>query len=161
MPYATLQSIGETANPSGMRNYWKTSYLKALSDDAINTMIEHFATVPHPLTHVVIENLGGAVSRVPQDQTAVDYRDAQYNFLNVGMWSDAGEDEKSIRWVRELWSAMQPFSSGVYVNYETDVEAEQVKAAYSPEKYERLVALKNKYDPTNLFRLNQNIKPTV
>ncbi len=161
MPYTALQSIGETANPSGMRNYWKTSYLKKLSDDAINTMIEHFATVPHPLTHVVIENLGGAVSRVPQDQTAVDYRDAQYNFLNVGMWSDAAEDEKSIRWVRELWSAMRPFSSGAYVNYETDGDAEQVKAAYSPEKYERLVALKNKYDPTNLFRLNQNIKPTV
>ena len=155
MPYAALQSIGETVN------HWKTSYLKELSDDAINTMIEHFATAPHPLTHVVIENLGGAVSRVGKDETAVDYRDALYNFLNVGMWSDAAEDEKSIRWVRELWSAMQPFSSGVYVNYETDGEAEQVKAAYSPEKYERLVALKNKYDPTNLFRLNQNIKPTV
>ncbi len=161
MPYTALQSIGETVNPSGMRNYWKTSYLKELSNDAINTMIEHFATAPHPLTHVVIENLGGAVSRVGKDETAVDYRDALYNFLNVGMWTDSAEDEKSIRWVRELWSAMQPFSSGVYVNYETDVEAEQIKAAYSPEKYERLVALKNKYDPTNLFRLNQNIKPTV
>ena len=144
-----------------MRNYWKTSYLKELSDDAINTMIEHFANVPHSLTHVVIENLGGAVSRVGNDETAVDYREAVYNFLNVGMWGDAAEDEKNIRWVRELWSTMQPFSSGAYVNYETDGEAEQVKAAYGPEKYERLVALKNKYDPANLFRLNQNIKPTV
>ena len=84
-------------------------------------------------------------------------------FLSIqcALEMNAAEDEKNIRWVRKLWSAMQPFSSGAYVNYETDGEAEQVKAAYSPEKYERLVALKNKYDPTNLFRLNQNIKPTV
>lgn len=161
MPYTALQSIADNFNPSGMRNYWKSSYLKDLSDDMIGVMIEHYATVPHPLTHVVIESLGGAVSRVGEDETAVDYRDAIYNFHNVGMWSDSAEDEKNIQWVRELWGAIQPFASGVYVNYETDIEVEQVKAAYSPKKYERLVALKNKYDPTNLFRLNQNIKPTV
>ena len=160
MPYTALQSIVETMNPRGMRNYWKTSYLKELSDDAITTMVEHYATVPHPLTHVVVYALGGAVSRVGRDETAVDYRDAPYIFLTVGMWSDAAEDERNIRWVRELWGEMQPFASGVYVNYETDREVERVKAAYGPEKYERLVALKNKYDPANLFRSNQNIKPS-
>ena len=161
MPYSALQSLAENFNPAGMRNYWKSNYLKDLSDDVIGVMIEHYATVPHPLAHVVIENLGGSVSRVGEDETAVDYREALYNFLNVGMWSDPAEDEKNIRWVRELWGAIQPFASGVYVNYEADKEVEQVKAAYSPKKYERLVDLKNKYDPTNLFRLNQNIKPTV
>ena len=77
------------------------------------------------------------------------------------MWSNPGEDDKNIRWVRGLWEAMQPFASGeVYVNYETDQGVDRVKAAYSPTTYARLVALKNKYDPTNLFRVNQNIKPT-
>lgn len=161
IPYAALQSIVETMNPRGMRNYWKTSYLKELSDGAITTMIERYATVPHPLTHLVIENLGAAVSRVGKDESSVDYRDALYNFLAVGMWSDAAEDAKNIQWVRDVWSAMQPFSSGAYVNYESDREVERVKAAYGANKYKRLVALKNKYDATNLFRLNQNIKPTV
>ena len=80
----------------------------------------------------------------------------------VGMWSDSAEDEKNIQWVRELASAMEPFSSGgFYINYEAAVSAEQVKGAYGSEKYERLVALKNKYAPTHFFRLNQKIKPTV
>jgi hypothetical protein len=148
-------------NPRGKRNYWKTSYLEELSDDAINTMVEHYATVPHPLSHVVVYPLGGAVSRVGRDETAVDYRDAPYNFLIVGMWSEAAEDEKNVRWVRELWRQMQPFALGVYVNYETDREVERVMSAYCPDKYARLVTLKNQYDPANLFRLNQNIKPTV
>jgi FAD/FMN-containing dehydrogenase len=160
MPYTALQCLVETMNPRGKRNYWKTSYLRELSDDAINTMVEHYATAPDPLTHVVVYALGGAVSRVGRDETAVDYRHAPYVFLIVGMWSDAAEDERNIRWVRKLWGEMQPLALGVYVNYETDREVERVKAAYGPEQYQRLVALKNKYDPANLFRLNQNIKPT-
>jgi FAD/FMN-containing dehydrogenase len=172
MPYTGLQSIIETVNPIRLRNYWKSSYLQSLSDEAIDTMVDFFASVPAPHTHVVIEHLGGEVSRRPRDETAFSHRDAQYNLLIVGMWSNPGEDDKNIRWVRGLREAMQPFVSGeVYVNYETDQGADinyetnqgvdRVKAAYSPSTYARLVALKNKYDPTNLFRLNQNIKPTV
>jgi FAD/FMN-containing dehydrogenase len=99
---------------------------------------------------------------VGTDDTAVAYRDARHVFLVVGMWSDSAQDDKNVQWVRELWSAVQPFSSGGFsVNYEGEAALEQIRAAYGPEKYERLVALKNKYDPANLFRLNQNIKPTV
>jgi FAD/FMN-containing dehydrogenase len=162
LPYTALQSIVENFNPPGLRNYWKTSYLNELSDDAIDVMVERFETAPSPYSHVVLYRLGGAVNRVGSDDTAVAYRDARHVFLVVGMWSDSAQDETNIQWVRELWSAVQPFSSGgFYVNYEGDAALEQIRAAYGPEKYERLVALKNKYDPANLFRLNQNIKPTV
>jgi len=116
--------------------------------------------VPAPNTHVVIEHLGGAVRRVRDDETAVDHRDALYNFLMVGMWVDAAQDAHVIGWVRTLWNALQPFSSGgLYVNYEADQDVGRVQAAYSPAKYAKLVAVKTQYDPTNLFRLNQNIPP--
>ena len=165
MAYTELQSFAETFNPPGLQNHWKSNYLKDLSNEAIGTMVDLFATAPALETHMVIENLGGAVSRVGRDETAFNHRDASYNLLIVGMWTDAADNEKNVRWVREAWEAMQSFSSGaVYVNYlgqESDEGADRLKAAYGPEKYERLVALKNKYDPTNLFRLNQNIRPTV
>ena len=160
LPYTALQSIVENFNPPGLRNYWKSNYLKDLSDGAIDVLVDHYKAIPAPYTHLVIEHLGGAVSRVGPDETAVDHREALYNFLIVGMWADAAEDAKVIGWVRELWGALQPFSSGgLYVNYEADHNVGRVKAAYSPAKYARLVAVKAKYDPTNLFRLNQNIPP--
>jgi FAD/FMN-containing dehydrogenase len=162
IPYTGLQSIVETVNPPGLRNYWKSSYLESLSEEAMTTLVDSFATVPSPQSHVVIEHLGGEVSRRRREETAYTHRDAPYNVLIVGIWSNPGEDDQNILWVRGLWEAMQPFASGeVYVNYEADQGVDRVKAAYSEAAYARLVALKNLYDPTNLFRLNQNIKPTV
>jgi FAD/FMN-containing dehydrogenase len=160
LPYMALQSIVENFNPPGLRNYWKSNYLRELSDAAIDVLVDHYATVPAPYTHVVIEHLGGAVSRVGEDATAVAHREALYNFLIVGMWTDAAADGQVIGWVRELWGALQPFSSGgLYVNYEAEHDVGRVQAAYSPAKYARLAAVKATYDPTNLFRLNQNIVP--
>jgi FAD/FMN-containing dehydrogenase len=163
MPYIALQSIVENFNPPGMRNYWKSDFLTQLSDDAIDLLVEEYPSVPAPHTHVVIEQMGGAVSRIDENEAAVGHRNAPYDAIIVGMWSDPAEDERTIGWVRRVWEALRPFSSGgVYVNYQMGDEGEdRVRAAYGPEKYERLVALKNKYDPTNLFRLNQNITPTV
>jgi hypothetical protein len=162
MTYLELQSIVEKFNPPGLRNYWKTCFLKEMSDEAISVMVDHYATVPSPFSHVVVYTLGGAVSHVGNEETAVAYRDARHALVMIGMWNDPAEDDKNIRWVRELSSAMEPFSSGgFYINYEAAVSAEQVRDAYGSEKYERLAAVKNKYDPTNFFRLNQNIKPTV
>ncbi len=161
-PYMALQGISEHFNPRGYRNYLKTNYLKDLSDDAIDIMVERYMSVPAPFSHIVVEHMGAAVSRMDPQATAYNYRDAQYNFLIVGIWPEAAEDERSIQWVRGLWQALQPFSTGnIYVNYESDVGVDRVQAAYGAPKYERLVALKNTYDPTNFFRLNQNIKPTV
>jgi FAD/FMN-containing dehydrogenase len=104
------------------------------------------------------------VNRVGIDDTAFNHRNARYNLLIVGIWTDPAAKADNVRWVRDLWDAMAPYSSGgVYVNYlgqEADEGAERVKSAYGSEKYARLVALKQKYDPTNLFRLNQNIRPS-
>jgi hypothetical protein len=161
-PYAALQGISEHFNPHGYRNYLKTNYLKDLSDEAIDLLVDGYASVPAPFTHIVVEHMGGAVSRVDRDATAYHYRDAQYNFLIVGMWADPTQDAYGIAWVRRLWQALQPFSSGnIYVNYESDVGVDRVQAAYGPAKYARLVNVKNTYDPTNQFRLNANIAPTV
>jgi hypothetical protein len=161
-PYAALQGISEHFNPRGYRNYLKTNYLKDLSDDAIDILVERYMSVPAPFSHIVVEHMGGAVGRMDSQATAYNYRDAQYNFLIVGIWNDAAEDARNIPWVRGLWQALQPFSTGhIYVNYESDVGVDRVQAAYGAAKYDRLVALKNTYDPTNVFRLNANIKPTV
>ncbi len=102
------------------------------------------------------------MSRVGNDETAFGDRNVRYSLIITSNWIDPAETEKNIRWARELWEAMKPVESGgVYVNYLGTEGEDRVKAAYGPAKYERLVALKNKYDPTNFFRLNQNIKPTV
>jgi FAD/FMN-containing dehydrogenase len=163
MPYTTLQSFAENFNPPGLRNYWKSDYLAQLSDEAIDLLVEYYSSVPAPHTHVVIEHMGGAVSRVGEDETAVSHRDAPHTALILGIWGDPAQDEPVIDWVRRLWEQLRPFSSGgVYVNYQMGDEGEdRLRAAYGAERYERLVALKNKYDPTNLFRLNQNITPTA
>jgi FAD/FMN-containing dehydrogenase len=163
MPYVTLQSIVENVNPPGMRNYWKSDFLTQLSDDAIDLLVDEYPSVPAPHTHLVIEQMGGAVSRIGENEMAVSHRDAPYNAIIVGMWDEPAEDERTITWVRRVWEALRPFSSGgVYVNYQMGDEGEdRVRAAYGDEKYERLVALKNKYDPNNMFRLNQNITPTA
>ncbi len=164
MPYTSAQKLIDGFYPPGLQNYWKSNFLKKVSDEAIDTMVAHCAERPSPTCHGLIEHqLGGAVSRVGREATAFNHRDVQYSFMSIGVCATAAEVPSCVRWVREFWSAMQPYSTGsVYVNYlgqEADEGAERIKAAYGPEKYQRLAALKNKYDPTNLFRLNQNIRP--
>jgi FAD binding domain/Berberine and berberine like len=164
MPYTSAQKLIDGFYPPGLQNYWKSNFLKKVSDEAIDTMVAHCAERPSPTCHGLIEHqLGGAVSRVGREATAFNHRDVQYSFMSIGVCATVAEVPSCVRWVREFWSAMQPYSTGsVYVNYlgqEADEGAERIKAAYGPEKYQRLAALKNKYDPTNLFRLNQNIRP--
>ncbi len=165
MSYTQVQGMLDEGFPPGLQNYWKSNFLSGLDDTAIEIIVEHVRNAPSPNSAVAIEQLGGAVSRVGKDDTAFNHRDARYNLLIVGMWPDSSANDENINWVRELSDAMEPYSSGgVYVNYlgqEADEGPERIKAAYGPEKYERLVALKNRYDPTNLFRLNQNIRPTA
>ncbi len=163
--YAQVQGMFDEGFPPGLQNYWKSNFLSGLDDKAIEIIVDHVRNAPSPSSAVAIEQLGGAVSRVGMDDTAFNHRGARYSLLIVGMWPDSSAKDENVNWVRGLWDAMEPYSSGgVYVNYlgqEADEGPERIKAAYGPEKYERLVALKNKYDPTNLFRLNQNIRPTV
>ena len=162
--YADHRALFDAYYPSGLRNYWKSSFLRELSDGAIETMVRHFERAPSPLPAVALEPLGGAVARVGRDETAFDHRDAWSTVLITDAWMNPAEDEVHRAWVRGLWQDMQPYSTGgVYVNYleeETDEGPDRVRAAYGT-KYERLSALKRKYDPENLFRLNQNVRPAM
>ena len=165
MPYTQVQGMLDEGFPAGLQNYWKSNFLSGLDEPAIELLVDHVRNAPSPNSAIAIEHFGGAVNRVGINDTAFNHRGARYNLIILGMWPDAAAKDENVSWVRNLWDAMQPYSSGgVYVNYlgqEADEGPERIKAAYGQEKYKRLVTLKNKYDPGNLFRLNQNIKPTV
>ncbi len=163
VPYITVQTMLEATLPPGpLLAYYKSSFLNELSDDAIRTLVDFLTDAPAIQSNVAIEHLGGAVSRVGERDTAFTHRSAPYSFLIATRWKDPAESEKNIELARQLWKVMQPFlEEGVYVNYLDEDEGDaRVKAAYGP-NYERLVAIKKKYDPTNFFRLNQNIKPKL
>lgn len=162
-PYMAHQTMFDAAAPHGNQYYLKSEYLRSLSDDAIDVIATYGASILSPLSLAAFFHLGGAVSRVAEDDTAFSHRDAAFALNIQASWLDPEESDQHIRWTRDFWTAMQPFSTGgVYVNFLSEDEGEdRVRAAYGAANYERLVALKNKYDPTNLFRLNQNIKPTV
>lgn len=159
-PYTALQKMLDAANPPGWQNYWKSEYLKGLSDEAIDTLVDYAAKRPSPMSKIMIAHLLGAVNRVGDDKTPYSHRDAPFIINIVGMWQDTTKNEENIKWARDLWNAVQPFATGgVYVNFLMTEGADRVMAAYGKKKYERLAALKNKYDPANFFSLNQNIKP--
>ncbi len=163
VPYKTIQNLLESLGYGpGQYHYWKSSFFKELSNDAIDTVVDSFFPAPARLCAVAIEHLGGAVSRVGENDTAFSHRHVQHSVLTIAVWEDPSASAKNIEWARRLYSSIQPFlEDGVYVNYLGEGEGDaRVKAAYGP-NYERLVAVKKKYDPTNFFRLNQNIKPTV
>lgn len=161
VPYKTIQTLLESMGyVPGLLQYWKSSFFRDLSDPAIDAIVDSFATCPSPLTAVAIEHLGGAIGRVDDHETAFSHRRAQHSFLIFGVWTDSRDSEKNIAWIREAYRAAQPFlEEGVYVNYLGEAEGDaRVRAAYGF-NYQRLAAVKAKYDPTNLFRLNQNIPP--
>jgi FAD/FMN-containing dehydrogenase len=161
MAYVDLQRMLDEAFPHGLQVYWRSHFLTGLPDAAIDAMLDRFAGATSPLTAVIVEPMGGAVGRVSNDATAFDQRDAVYNLAIVARWTEPPEADRHIAWARDLWEAMQPYASGVYVNYlGVGDGAERVRDAYGPAKYERLAALKATYDPGNLFRLNQNIVPS-
>ena len=162
MPYSAAQTMADFLWPKGLYSYWKSSFLKSLSDGAIYTIMDFCAKTPSPRTVVVIEHDGDSVwSRVPEDTTAFGHRNWPYNMVITTMWTDPKDSDANIQWTRNFWEAMKPFlAEAVYVNYLGDVDEEGVRSAYG-KKYERLAALKQKYDPTNFFCMNQNIKPNA
>jgi len=162
MPYSAAQTMADFLWPKGLYSYWKSSFLKSLSDGAIDTILDFYGKTPSPRTVIVVEHDGdSAWSRVPEDATAFGHRNWSYNMVVTTMWTDASDTDANIRWTCEFWSAMQPFlADAAYVNYLGEVNEEGVRAAYG-RKYERLAALKAKYDPTNFFCMNQNIKPSL
>jgi FAD/FMN-containing dehydrogenase len=160
MPYVDFQTLLDEGFPSGIAVYWKSHFLTGLPDDAIEILVSHANQAPSPLSVVLLEQLGGKVARIGRGETAFDHRGAPYNLALMSRWTQPEEAEANIAWVRGLFDAMRPYAHGVYVNYlGVDDAPERVRDAYGAEKYERLVELKRQYDPTNLFRHNQNISP--
>jgi UDP-N-acetylenolpyruvoylglucosamine reductase len=159
IPYAQMQTLLDAAVPHGNRYYWKSNFLEELSDEAIDVIISFAASVPSPFSAIILEYYGGASSREPEGGTAFPHRLAQFDLVIISNWTDKQDDEKNITWTRNFWDAIQPYSSHkVYVNVLGTEGEERIKEAYG-KSYPRLAALKTRYDPNNLFRLNQNIKP--
>lgn len=160
MPYQVINTILDAAFPRGALNYWKSSFIKALSDEAIGAMIDRFAACPSTMTGIVIEHFHGAATRIGVTDTAVPHREPGYNFLTASVWTNPAETDQNIAWTRATYADMEPyFARRRYVNYLGDDETpDAVQSAYGP-NYARLVEIKRRYDPGNLFRLNQNIKP--
>jgi FAD/FMN-containing dehydrogenase len=160
MPYVALQQMLDDGFQAGPHVYWRSHFLTGIPDEAIDILVAGANAAPSPMSSVLIEHLGGAVARVGKEETAFDHRDAEYNFAVIAVWTDPEEADANIAWARELWNAIQPFARGVYVNYlGVGDDTDRVRAAYGPEKYARLAALKREVDPENLFRRNQNIPP--
>jgi FAD/FMN-containing dehydrogenase len=155
-------TIYDPGFPRGARNYWKSSFLAELNDPAIDALIEQFAGCPSPMSGLLLEHIHGAATRVGVGETAFAHRRESYNFLVVSQWLDPKEDEKNIAWARATYAALRPhMARASYANYQSDDETEQaLEHEYGP-NYERLVALKNKLDPTNAFHLNNNVRPTL
>jgi FAD/FMN-containing dehydrogenase len=160
MPYTALQSGSDASYPSGRRNYWKSHFVGEISDAAIAKVTEHAPRMTSPLSSFYFQHLGGAIGRAGPDAAAFSHREAAFEFTILTVWEDPDEDAEHIAWARELFSAMAPYAHGVYVNNLGIEGAERVKAAYAPATYERLVALKDAYDPDNVFHINQNVTPS-
>jgi len=163
-PYVQMQSLFDDAWPAGRLYYHKGHNMCALSADAIETLVAYAQEMPTPLSSIYFQQIHGAASRVAVTETAFPHR---YDYYNAGVHpatDDPADCEKMIRWARECWQELEPFAErAVYVNLLEDALEEgehRVQEAYGP-NYQGLVALKNKYDPTNFFRMNANIRPTL
>jgi FAD/FMN-containing dehydrogenase len=158
-PYTAWQTVLDPLLTPGLRNYWKSHDFQEVSDGLIDVLIAQARQIPDPNSEIAFAQLGGAVSRVANDATAYSHRDGQF-VLNVhGRWEDPAKDAECISWARDLFRAAAPFATGaVYVNFMTQEEGDRIRAAYG-RNYDRLLKLKNRYDPGNLFRVNQNIRP--
>ncbi|TRC76112.1 FAD-binding oxidoreductase [Mesorhizobium sp. WSM4307] len=161
VPYLEIQSGGDALFPRGRRYYWKAQFLRQISIGAIDALLDAYARAPNTSSLLVFQHVGGAIARVPIADSPYANRDAAFDCFPIAIWNDPADDDANMGWARELWSALRPYSTGgVYANNLGDEGEDRVRDAYG-ENYARLVALKDKYDPTNFFRLNQNIKPTA
>lgn len=159
MAYVELQSSFKDAAPDGGRYYWKSQYLDDLTDELIDLVLERVRSLPGCYSNTFFEPMGGAINRVAADATAFPHRNARFTIGISSGWTDPQEDEQVIAWTRDFHDAVAPHSTGgVYANYMDFDEDERVGAAYGG-NFARLRELKAKYDPDNLFRMNQNIRP--
>jgi FAD/FMN-containing dehydrogenase len=159
MRYTSLQRLYDMAGHFGRRVHGRSTHLAALGDGAIEALAEHAPRIRSVDSIVMMSPLGGAVARVGELDTAVGHRSAALNCAVDAVWDDPGESEPSIRWVEETWAALRPYRTGVYVNELGDEGPDRVREAYHPSAWARLRTLKQRYDPENVFHLNQNVPP--
>ena len=160
MPYLALQSMLDAGMPHGRRHYWRSENLADLPDPAIEVFVERAGTATSPFSQIIVSPLGGAVGDVAEGATALGGRSAAWMYHCYGVWLE-GDDQRHIDWVRETDAALRPFASGrISLNFVSGAGHERVRASFGAEAYQRLVALKDRYDPDNVFRRNQNVRPS-
>ncbi|WP_227133659.1 FAD-binding oxidoreductase [Halorubellus salinus] len=158
-PYTGWQQAFDGLAPAGNRHYWKSHNFDELTDEMIETFVEYGGTIPTPETEIAIPNLGGAMNERPVDSTAYPHRNFEFTMVLHTQWTDPEQDEECIAWAREMHEAMTPHATGgVYANFVPETDGDQ-QAAYG-ENYDRLVEVKNRWDPENVFRLNHNVEPS-
>jgi FAD/FMN-containing dehydrogenase len=159
MPYPVMNTLLDAAYPKGALNYWLSSFTTGMPDGLIDTIVERFASVPSPMTAILLEHFHGAVTRVGPTDTAVPHRDEGWNLLLPSEWMDPAETEANIAWTKDSFAALsEHFGGGRWLNYLGDDQDDAIGAAYGP-NYDRLVEVKRRYDPQNVFHLNHNIVP--
>ncbi|HMX29714.1 MAG TPA: FAD-binding oxidoreductase, partial [Blastocatellia bacterium] len=159
IPYTQQQTLFDAAAPFGMRRYWKAGYCAELPDELLDLLIHNMAENPSPYSLLLFFQIHGAVTRVGLSETPFTARQNQWDVDIISQWQNAGDDEKNLGWARNFWRQLEPYTRGAYQNhFDADDGAARVRLAYG-QNYERLAALKRKYDPTNLFRMNNNIAP--
>jgi FAD/FMN-containing dehydrogenase len=160
MPYVAVQDIITEANPPGRRNYWSADFLAELPDDAVDALVEHATAPVSPFSSMLLVAGGGAVARVPDDETAFGSRTAPFNTHYLSMWESEEDDAANIAYTRGIAAAMKPWTTGqVYLNYIGDEGLHRVESSFGAKKYARLQEIKSRWDPENVFSHNQNIKP--
>jgi hypothetical protein len=160
-PYLENQQLNDPAVPHGWCYYWKSAHTGPLTDTLIAQLAGHTQQITSTRSYTLIFQLGGAVSRVPEDATAYSHRDAAHNININAVWLPGDPDAQQHQdWARRLFTAIQPHQRGVYVNFLGDEGPERVRAAYGTQKFARLQTIKHTYDPENVFALNQNIPPS-
>jgi FAD/FMN-containing dehydrogenase len=161
MPYVAVQTLLDAPNPPGNLNYWKAEAVEELSDELIDLVLSHAAGIGSPFTAAFFQPLGGALERLDPELTAIGPRPGKWILHAIGVWTTEAESESETAWVRNWGEITKPYTgAGAPLTFSADTGDERVRATFGDEKYERLVALKDKYDPENLFRLNQNIRPS-
>jgi len=161
MPYVEVQKLLDAGSPWGFQNYWKAEAVQEFSDELIDLVLAHAQKIRSPFDACFFQPLGGALERIPADATAISPSAGKWIVHAFGIWETEAESEGELAWVREWGEFMEPYArAGVPLTFTADTGDERVRATFGEQKYARLVALKDKYDPENLFRLNQNIKPS-
>jgi FAD/FMN-containing dehydrogenase len=160
MPYPVMNTLLDDGFPKGALNYWKSSFLRELDDGFIDAAVDAYAAVPSPMSAMLLEHFHGAVTRVPVADAAVPHREPGFNLLVAGVWTDPAATDENIGWVRSTFDGLRPYlADRRWLNYLGDDDTEDaVRNAYGP-NYDRLLEVKRRYDPENLFRLNHNIDP--